>query len=107
MPKKRKKDLPQSMRIYRYCVELRYLRDGSTRDLPLRAVRKIHLQKRKGDRQEPDRQLLRLQDDSVLLKGRDIDDMRPSNAKGIPMKPTSAFCTGNATTNPNSAKQKP
>lgn len=75
MPKKPKKDLPESKRIYRYCVELRDLRDGSTRDLPLNAVRRIHLPTKKGVQQEPDQQLLRLQDDSVVLEGRDIDDI--------------------------------
>lgn len=75
MPMKRKKDLPERKRIYRHWVELRDLRDGSTRDLPLRAVTRIHLPRRKGDRQEPDQQVLRLQDNSVVLEGRDIEDI--------------------------------
>ncbi len=75
MPMKRKRDLPESKRIYRHSVELRDLRDGSTRDLPLRAVTRIHLPRRKGDRQEPDQQVLRLQDNSVVLEGRDMEDI--------------------------------
>lgn len=75
MPKKRKRDLPESKRIYRYWVELRDLRDGSTRDLPLSAVRRVHLSRKKGDRQEPDQQLLRLQDNLAVLEGRDIEDI--------------------------------
>lgn len=75
MPTKRKKDLPESKRIYRYWVELRDLQDGSIRDLPLTAVKRIHLPRKKGDRQEPDQQVLRLQDDSGVLEGRDIDDI--------------------------------
>lgn len=75
MPTKRKKDLPESKRIYRYWVELRDLRDGSTRDLPLGAVTWIHLPRRKGDRQEPDQQVLRLQDNSLVLEGKDIEDI--------------------------------
>jgi hypothetical protein len=69
------KAIPESQRIYRYWVELRDLRDGSTRDLPLSAVKRIHLPRKKGDRQEPDQQLLRLQDNSVVLEGRDIEDI--------------------------------
>lgn len=75
MPTKREKDLPESKRIYRHWVELRDLRDGSTRDLPLTAVKRIHLPRKKGDRLEPDHQLLRLQDNSVVLEGRDIEDI--------------------------------
>jgi hypothetical protein len=75
MPKKRKRDLPESKRIYRFWVELRDLRDGSTRDLPLSAVRRIHLLRKKGEQQQPNQQVLRLQDDSVVLEGRDIDDI--------------------------------
>lgn len=75
MPTKRKKDLPESKRIYRHWVELRDFRDGSTRDLPLRAVTRIHLPRKKGDRQEPDQQVLQLQDNSVVLEGRDIEDI--------------------------------
>lgn len=75
MAKKGEKDLPESKRIYRYWVGLRDLRDGSTRDLPLSAVRRIHLPTKKGVQQEPDQQVLRLQDDSVVLEGSDIDDI--------------------------------
>jgi hypothetical protein len=75
MPTKREKDLPETQRIYRYWVELRDLQDGSTRDLPLCVMRRIHLPSKKGDRQEPDQQVLRLQDDSGVLEGRDIDDI--------------------------------
>lgn len=56
-------------------VELRDLRDRPTRDLPLTAVKRIHLARKKGDRQEPDQQLLRLQDNSVVFAGRDIEDI--------------------------------
>ncbi len=75
MPTKRKKDLPESKRIYRHWVEPRELRDGSTRDLPLRAVTRIQLPRREGDRQKPDQQVLRLQDNSVVLEGRNIEDI--------------------------------
>ncbi len=75
MPTKRKKDVSESKRIYRYWVQLHDLRDGSTRDLPLCVVRRIPLLRNKGDRQEPDQQVLQLQDDSVVLEGRDIADI--------------------------------
>ncbi len=75
MPTKRKKDLPESKRIYRHWVELRDLRDGSTRNLPLSAVTRIRLPRKKGDRQEPDQHVLQLQDNSVVLEGWDIDEI--------------------------------
>jgi len=56
-------------------LAVRDLRDGSTRDLPLSAVRRIHLPRKKGDRQEPDQQLLRLQDNLAVLEGGDIEDI--------------------------------
>ena len=91
MPTKRKKDLPESKHIYRHWVELHDLRDGSTRDLPLRAVTRIHLPRRKGDRHEPNQQGLRLRDDSVVLEGRDIEDIAVQLRQKYPDKTHERF----------------
>lgn len=77
MPRKRKavKDVPPSKQLFRYWVELRDRREGSMRTLPLSVVTKIHIPRRKNDPQRPAEQVLRLQDESVVLEGKDIDDI--------------------------------
>ena len=68
-------DLPKDGRIYRYWVELRDLRDGSGRDLPLAVITCIHIPRKNGEPQRPNKQVLRLQDDSTVIEARNIDDL--------------------------------
>lgn len=77
MPSKREavKDTPESERLFRYWVELRDRRAGSVRTLPLSVMTRIHIPKRKNDPQRPAEKVLRLQDDSEILEGKDIDDI--------------------------------
>jgi hypothetical protein len=69
------KERPESQRMYRYWVEIRDLRDGSVRALPLHVLRLVHLTGRKGDPQRPDAQVLRLEDDNTLIEAKDLDEL--------------------------------
>ena len=68
-------DLLESKRIYRYWVELRDRRDGSVRELPLNALKRIHLPTKKGAPRLPDELVLQLQDGAEIIEARDIDDL--------------------------------
>lgn len=68
-------DRSESQRRYRYWVEVRDLRDGSTRTLPLTALRLVHLARKRGQPQLPDEQVLRVQDDTTVIEGKDIDEL--------------------------------
>jgi hypothetical protein len=66
-------DRPEHQRRYRYWVEIRDLRDGSVRTLPLHALRLVHLSRKRGEPSQPDEQRLRLQDDSAVIEAQDLD----------------------------------
>ena len=66
---------PESKHIYRYWVELRDRRDGSVRTLPLGAIQRIHLTARKNETRLPDEQMLQLQDESLVIEAKDIDEL--------------------------------
>jgi len=65
-------DRPENQRRYRYWVEIRDLRDGSVRTLPLHALRLVHLSRKRGEPPQPDEQLLRLQDDSTVIEAKNL-----------------------------------
>jgi hypothetical protein len=73
--KKKDKDRPENERIYRYWVEIRDPRDGSSRTLPLQALQLIHLITERGASPKPDEQILRLQDDSDVIEANDVDEL--------------------------------
>jgi hypothetical protein len=56
-------------------VEIRDLRDGSVRTLPLRALRLVHLSRKRGEPPQPDEQRLRLQDDATVIEAKDLDEL--------------------------------
>lgn len=68
-------DRPEWQRIYRYWVEIRDLRDGSERKLPLNAMRLVYLGGKKGDPPKPDEQILRLEDGTALIEAKDLDEL--------------------------------
>jgi hypothetical protein len=68
-------DTPVSRRIYRCWVELRDRRDGSVRELPLTALRLIHLPAKKNAPRLPDEQMLRLEDGAEIVEARDLDEL--------------------------------
>ena len=69
-------DRPESQRRYRYWVEIRDLRDGTVRNLPLSALRVVHLTRGRGQLQLPDEQRLQLQDDVTIIEAKDIEELR-------------------------------
>jgi hypothetical protein len=68
-------DRPESQRRYRYWVEIRDLRDGSARSLPLTALRSVHLTSKRGQPLLPDEQLLRVQDGATVIEAKDLDEL--------------------------------
>jgi hypothetical protein len=68
-------DRPESQRAFRYWVEIRDLRDGSVRTLPLHAIRLVHLGRKRSDPAQPDEHLLRLQDDTTIIEVKDLDEL--------------------------------
>jgi hypothetical protein len=48
--------------IFRYWVEIRDLREDSTRQLSLKALTRIHIPTRKGEVQQPNEQILSVED---------------------------------------------
>lgn len=79
MPSRRKdrkdRDLPESAQIFQYFVDLRDLRDGSTRAVPLRTVVKFHIPTRKNERPGTSEEVLQIQDGATTLKAKTFDDL--------------------------------
>ena len=72
---KRDKELPGSEQIFRYWVEVLELKNGSVRILPLNAVAKIHIPRRKNEAQKPTEEILQLKDGSATLEAKSLDDL--------------------------------
>lgn len=68
-------DLPVNQQVYRYWIELRDRRDGSVRELPLKALKQIHLPAKKGAPRLPDEVVLQVSDGEEVLEAWDIDDL--------------------------------
>jgi hypothetical protein len=77
-------DRPESQRIYRSWVEIRDLRDGSARTLPLRVVGLVYLGGKCGDPPTPDEQVLRLQDGATVIEATDIEALATQLRKMYP-----------------------
>jgi hypothetical protein len=56
------KKLPESEEIFRYWVEVFELKNGSVQILPLKAVAKIYIPRRKNEPQRPTEEILQLKD---------------------------------------------
>lgn len=75
---KKKDDRPIEKQLFRYWVELRDLRDDTTRELPITFIKRISLAtKRKADAQElpPPELRLQVQDIERTWEASDIDDL--------------------------------
>jgi hypothetical protein len=69
------KELQDGEQIFRYWVEVRDLANGSVLNLPLSAIAKIHIPRRKNEEQRPSEEILRLKDGSVILEAKSLDDL--------------------------------
>jgi hypothetical protein len=61
--------------VFRYWVEVRDLANGSVRNLPLSAVARIHIPRKKNEAQRPREEILRLQDGEAFLEVISLDDL--------------------------------
>jgi hypothetical protein len=62
-------------RVFRYWVEVRDMTNGSVRNLPLSAVARIQIPRKKNEAQRPSEEILRLQDGSAILEAISLDDL--------------------------------
>jgi len=60
---------------FRYWVEIRDLRDGSTRRLVLRAIMRVHIPTKKGELDHPADERLQLEDEASMLEASNLDDL--------------------------------
>jgi hypothetical protein len=60
--------------VFRYWVEIRDLTNESVRNLPLSAVARVHIPRKKNEIQKPREEILRLQDGSAILEAISLDD---------------------------------
>jgi hypothetical protein len=72
---KRRAELPKGEQIFRYWVEVRDLTNGSVLNLPLSAVARIHIPRKKNEAQKPKEEILHLQDGSAILEAVSLDDL--------------------------------
>ena len=72
---KRRTEQPDREQIFRYWVEVRDLTNGSVLSLPLSAVARIHIPRKKNEAQKPREEILRLQDGSAILEAISLDDL--------------------------------
>lgn len=67
--------LSESRRIFRHWVEIRDLRSGSVRQLPLKIIAKVHIPRKKNEPQRPREEFLALQDGAEELEAKNLDDL--------------------------------
>jgi hypothetical protein len=74
---RRTKKTSEDKQIFRYWIEIRELASGSVRKLPLTAVLKVCLARRKKNEPPvPNDELLHLQDGNETLQGASFDELR-------------------------------
>ena len=61
--------------VFRYWVELRDLENGSTRNLPLTAIAKIHIPRKRNEAQRPSEEILQLHDNPVIIEATNLDEL--------------------------------
>ncbi len=60
---------------FRYWVELHDLRDGSTRKMALRAIKRVHIPTKKSELQRPTEERLQLEDEASILEATNLEDL--------------------------------
>ncbi|MGH8251226.1 MAG: hypothetical protein ACREVI_11135 [Steroidobacteraceae bacterium] len=73
--KKNDKDLPESLQMFRYFVDLRNLRDGSTLTLRLRTMVKFYLPAKKSKAPRPREEFLQVEDGAVTLETKTFNEL--------------------------------
>src|ERR1700691_4830941 len=73
--KSRSPELAEDKQLFRCWVEVRELKTGSARELPLNGVRKVYIPRRKNDPGRPDEKVLQLKDGSETLEAKHLDDL--------------------------------
>lgn len=74
---KTRKDLPESAQMFRYFVDVRDLRDDSTRTLPVRTVIKLRIPTKKNDPPGPREEVVQIEDGAAPLEAKSFDELIP------------------------------
>jgi hypothetical protein len=56
-------------------VELRDIQSEAIRNLPLGAIARIHIPRKRNEAQKPREEILQLHDDSVIIEATNLDDL--------------------------------
>jgi len=67
--------VPDSEQVFRYWVEVLELKNGLVRNLPLKAIAKIHIPRKKSEPQRPREEILQLTDGAETLEAKSLDDL--------------------------------
>ena len=84
---------PTTERIFRYWVELRDLRSGTTRNLPLGAIAKIHIPRKRNEAQRPREEILQLHGNSTIIEAKNQMTLRLNSERSTQTERTSVRCT--------------
>ncbi len=72
---KNDKEVPGGEQVFRYWVEVLELKNGLVRNLPLTAIAKIHIPRKKSEPQRPREEILQLTDGAETLEAKSLDDL--------------------------------
>lgn len=75
MPIKQNKELAQSEQIFRHWVDVRDLKTGVVRQLPLKTVVKICLAPKRAEPECPRQEVLQVADGSATIEAKDLGDL--------------------------------
>lgn len=70
-----RKKLPENEQIFRYWVEVLDLKNLAVRNLPLGAVAKLLIPRRKNEEQRPREDILELKDGSAIVEAENLEDL--------------------------------
>jgi hypothetical protein len=70
--------------MYRYWVELRDLKAGSSRNLPLRTVIRVHIPTKKNEKKSAREERVQLQDGQSVLEASTFEELVPELARKYP-----------------------
>ena len=67
---------PDGRLTFNYWIELRDISNGSVREIPLEAIRRVHIPTRKQVERQPDQEILRLKDGAILIEAESLDELK-------------------------------
>jgi hypothetical protein len=75
MPRKKNKTSPKNEPLFRHWVEVRDLKEGSVRQLPLKSVVRISLARKQEEPKRPRHELIQVVTGSEIIEAENLDDL--------------------------------